>query len=66
MIDYRINQRIGGGEYSVLATGVTDLTYTVQSITLGVTYEFTVEVRNGLGFSDPSDSVTVLHALPPG
>jgi hypothetical protein len=41
--DYRINQRVQGGSYSVIATGVTLTSYTVTGLTLGTTYEFTVE-----------------------
>lgn len=32
---------------------------------LGTTYEFTVESRNDIAFSEPSTSVTILHAIPP-
>jgi hypothetical protein len=41
--DYRINQKVQGGSYSVVATGVTSTSYTVTDLTIGTTYEFTVE-----------------------
>lgn len=54
-----------GGTYSVIATGVTTQSYTATSLTLGVTYEFTVEAQNSVGYSNPSTSVQFLHAIPP-
>jgi hypothetical protein len=49
----------------VLASGITTQSYTITGIVLGVTYEFTVEVQNALGFSPVSNTATILHALPP-
>jgi hypothetical protein len=65
VIDYRINKKEQGGAYSVIATGVTTTSYTVTSLTLGITYEFTVEARNSLGYSLESDSVIIFHATAP-
>ena len=62
---YRIQQRVVGGSFSVVASGVTSKTYTAQSLTLGTEYEFTVESYNAQGFSSPSATFTILHALPP-
>lgn len=47
VIDYRIYQRVEGTEtYTEIATGITSTSYTVTSLVLGTTYEFTVEARN--------------------
>jgi hypothetical protein len=63
IIDYRINIKEQGGSYSELASGITSKSYTATGLVLGTTYEFTVEARNTLGYSAPSTSVTILHAL---
>jgi predicted phage tail protein len=65
IIDYRINMREQGGSYSVIATGITSQSYTVIGLVLGTTYEFTVEAQNSVGFSNPSTSVSFLHAIVP-
>lgn len=65
VIDYRINQRIQGGSYSVVATGVTPTSYTALSLALGTTYEWTIEARNSDGYSLESLSITILHANAP-
>jgi hypothetical protein len=43
IIDYRINFRVLGGSYAIAASGITTQSYTVTGLTLGITYEFTVE-----------------------
>jgi hypothetical protein len=48
-----------------VATGVTETSYLAQSLTLGVTYEWTVESRNSIGYSLVSDSLQIFHALAP-
>lgn len=65
MIDYRINQKVQGGTYSEIATGLTTTSYTVTGLTLGTTYLFTVESRNSDGYSQVSESVTILHIIEP-
>jgi hypothetical protein len=65
VIDYRINQRVQGGSYSVIATGISTQSYTATGLTLGTTYEFTVEARNTNGHSSPSTDFTILHAVAP-
>jgi hypothetical protein len=66
IIDYRINMREQGASlYSAVITGLTTKSYTVSGLTLGVTYEFTVEARNSIGFGAPSTIVTILQAMPP-
>ena len=37
----------------------------MTGLTLGTSYEFTVEAQNAQGYSDPSSLVQFLHALPP-
>lgn len=54
-----------GGTYSVIASGVTTQSYTVTGLTLGVTYEFTIEAQNSVGYSTASASLTILHAIAP-
>jgi hypothetical protein len=49
----------------VFASGITTQSHTVTGLVLGVTYEFTIEAGNSVGFSAPSDSLLVLHALVP-
>ena len=63
--DYRINYREQGGSYSVLASGLTSLTYTAIGLTAGVTYQFTVESRNSYGYSVVSEELTLLCAFIP-
>jgi hypothetical protein len=37
----------------------------VSGLTLGITYELSVEARNSVGFSDLAESITILHAIVP-
>ena len=62
---YRVQQREVGGAFSIVAPALTSKTYTAQSLTLGTSYEFTVESKNSDGHSSPSATFTILHALPP-
>lgn len=39
--------------------------FTLNGLSLGTTYEFIIEAQNSIGYSDASDSLTILHALPP-
>lgn len=48
-----------------MASGLTEKAYTASSLTLGTTYEFTVEALNDKGVSEPSTSMLILHALIP-
>lgn len=49
----------------MLVSGLTAKSFTVTGLTLGVTYEFTIESQNSLGYSAPSNMVEILQALPP-
>lgn len=42
VIDYQISQAEEAGTYAVIATGVTDLSYTATDLTAGTTYKFKV------------------------
>jgi hypothetical protein len=37
----------------------------VTGLTLGTTYEFTVEAQNSVGYSTPSSQVVIFHAMIP-
>jgi hypothetical protein len=63
--NYRINYREQGGSYSVLASGLTDASYTATGLTAGTTYEFTVEAQTSYGYSSPSSSISLLCAFTP-
>lgn len=49
----------------MIATGILSESYTVPDLVLGTTYIFTAEAQNSVGFSTPSDPVTIFHAMPP-
>jgi hypothetical protein len=63
--DYRVNIRIQGETYSVLASGLTTTTYTAIDLTPGVIYEFALEARNSYGYSILSDDLALLNAFKP-
>ena len=65
VIDFRISQRIQGGSYGIIATGITSAAYTATGLTLGTTYEFIIESRNTNGYGDASADFTILHAISP-
>jgi hypothetical protein len=50
IIDYRVNLGTDDGSFGMTINGVTDTSLTVQYLTLGITYVFTVEARNSVGF----------------
>jgi hypothetical protein len=54
-----------GGPYSPIASGITDGSYTDNSVTNGVTYYYTVTATNDAGTSvnSPEDSATPVHPL---
>lgn len=57
--------RVQGGSYAIVATGVLQQTYTVTGLSLGTTYDFTIEAYNANGFSLQSEPITILHAIVP-
>jgi hypothetical protein len=54
-----------GGDYSILASGITNTYYTAIGLTAGTTYVLTVESRNSYGFSVVSEEITLLCAFVP-
>jgi hypothetical protein len=48
-----------------VGTGILTQSYTVTGLTLGTTYEFTVDAQNSVGYGYSSDIITILHAVPP-
>lgn len=56
---------IEGSAFITIATGILTKSYTVTGLTLGTNYDFVVEARNSVGYSPISDSVSILHAIPP-
>ena len=63
--DYRISIAEQGQTFSVLASGVTDSSYLATDLTAGVTYEFKVEARTSYGYSQFSETVSLLCAFKP-
>lgn len=49
----------------MFADGITSTNSVLTGLTLGITYELTVEARNSLGYSSPSETLSFLHALVP-
>jgi hypothetical protein len=66
ILDYRISYDQASGSYVVLQSGVTTKSYTTSVLlTPGQTYKFKVEARNQVGYSQLSQSVSILCAQPP-
>lgn len=62
VIDYRVNIAGSDGVWSVLQANVLAQSYIAQGLTSGETYSFKIESRNAYGYSDHSDTLTVLVA----
>lgn len=61
ILDYTIYyDNASGSTFTELVAGLTDLTYTANSLTQGQTYQFQVEARNAYGLSFFSNVVSVL------
>lgn len=66
IIDYRVNMKVSTDpSFSIIAGSVASTSYTVTSLVLGTTYDFNVEAQNSVGYSPVSDTIQILHALPP-
>lgn len=63
--DYQVSIKPDGGEYSVLGTGLTSTSITASGLTEGVIYHFIVQSRNQHGYSDSSDTLSILSAYIP-
>jgi hypothetical protein len=62
--EYRINIAEQGGSFSVLAS-TADLNYLATALTSGTTYKFKVEAKNEYGYSEYSETITLLAAYIP-
>ena len=61
---YNLRYRTGGAAWATL-TGITTLTRTVSSLTVGATYDVQVAARNETGLGPYSDSaIAALHGVP--
>lgn len=65
ILSYRVKQRVVDGDWSIIATGLTVTNHIATDLTLGTTYEWTVEALNSVGYSAPSVGFVELHALKP-
>jgi hypothetical protein len=66
VFDYQIFRAVESvGVYISIDTGITGLSYTATGLTTGERYLFRVEAQNGFGYSQPSDSVSILCATKP-
>jgi hypothetical protein len=54
VIDYHVSISEDGGAYTVLASGLTSLSYVATGLTAGVIYSFKVQSRNAYKYSDYS------------
>lgn len=62
---YYISMAEQGGEFSYLVTDLTSTSFTVVSLTAGITYEFKVQAKNAYGLSAFSETLTLLCAFKP-
>lgn len=64
VIDYRITYDQSTGSIVTLVDGITDQSYTtdVGLLTSGRVYEFRVESRNTVGYSELSNTISILVA----
>jgi len=65
LLDYRITYDQGNNNNVQLVSGLTSTAYTITGLTAGVTYKFFVQARNAFGYSDPSNTLSVLAAQKP-
>lgn len=66
VIDYRLSYKESTDtEYTIYADSIAYLPYTVTGLTAGVVYNFKVQSRNIVNYSDFSDSIAVLAAQVP-
>jgi len=65
IIDYRVSIAQADGVFAILTYHVVSPTYTAIGLMAGRYYKFKVESRNSFGYSDLSDSITLLCAFKP-
>lgn len=66
VIDYRVSYKLNtASDWTMLADDVTGTTYTASGLTSDLIYDFKVEARNSVGYSDVSDTVSIRSAAVP-
>lgn len=65
VLDYQISIAEQGQSFTILASNLVDPNYTAIDLTFGLFYEFKVQSRNEYGYSDDSDTLTLLCAFKP-
>lgn len=65
MIDYSVYWDSGTNSWSLLASGVTSLSYTKTGVTAGQTYQFKVTARNAVGSSPQTSAFSIVAANVP-
>jgi hypothetical protein len=63
--DYQISLGEVGGDYAVIASGVTATQYTATDLTFGVTYKLRMEARNSYSFSVYSEEIELYCGFKP-
>ena len=66
VLDYRVWYDQGVGEWVVLESGILDPYTTTVELHPGRTYTFKVEARNTVGYSEFSETISILFAQLPG
>lgn len=65
MIDYRVKYSTDAVTFTILESGIDELPFQVNSLTVGITYTFKVEARNAFGYSPESATVSIITAQQP-
>ena len=65
VLDYTVSYDNGGMTFTILSSGLNQLTYIATQLTPGLTYSFKVQARNILGLSDYSSVISILAAQIP-
>jgi len=65
VIDYQISYKTGTAAFSVLATGITTTSYTINSLTADIVYTFKVTARNLVALGADSSEVVIRAAAIP-
>ena len=65
IIDYRVSFDQGVSSYIIVGSGLTVREFTKEALVQGQTYNFRVQARNAVGYSDLSDIASVICAVGP-
>jgi hypothetical protein len=65
VLDYRISYDQASDDFVTLVSNLNALTDTATGLTYGLYYKFKIESRNSFGFSEYSDTITILCAAAP-